>query len=122
MSDIAKARRQGRIRRHRRVRKRVHGTAARPRLAVYRSNKHISVQVIDDDAGVTLAAASTVEASQREAGTGGSVAAATRIGELIAERAKAAGVTAVVFDRGGFAYHGRVAAIADAARDGGLEF
>ena len=122
MSDIAKARRQGRIRRHRRVRKRVHGTAARPRLAVYRSNKHISVQVIDDDAGVTLAAASTVEASQREAGTGGSVAAATRIGELIAERAKAAGVTHVVFDRGGFAYHGRVAAIAEAARNGGLEF
>ena len=122
MSDIAKARRQGRIRRHRRVRKKGHGTAARPRLAVYRSNKHISVQVIDDDAGVTLAAASTVEASQREAGTGGSVAAATRIGELIAERAKAAGVTTVVFDRGGFAYHGRVAAIAEAARANGLEF
>jgi len=122
MSDIAKARRQGRIRRHRRVRKKVHGTATRPRLAVHRSNKHISVQVIDDDAGVTLAAASTVEATQREAGNGSSVAAATRIGELIAERAKAAGVTAVVFDRGGFAYHGRVAAIAEAARNGGLEF
>jgi large subunit ribosomal protein L18 len=122
MTDIAKARRQGRIRRHRRVRKKVHGTAARPRLAVYRSNKHISVQVIDDDAGVTLAAASTVEAPQREAGNGGSVAAATRIGELIAERAKAAGVTTVVFDRGGFTYHGRVAAIAEAARNGGLEF
>ena len=122
MSDIAKARRQGRIRRHRRVRKKVHGTAARPRLAVYRSNKHISVQLIDDDAGVTVAAASTVEASQREVGTGGSVPAATRIGELIAERGKAAGVTTVVFDRGGFAYHGRVAAIAEAARNGGLEF
>jgi len=122
MSDIAKARRQGRIRRHRRVRKKVHGTAARPRLAVYRSNKHISAQLIDDDAGVTLAAASTVEAGQREAGTGGSVAAATRIGELIAERAKAAGITTVVFDRGGFAYHGRVAAIAEAARNAGLEF
>ena len=79
MSDIAKARRQGRIRRHRRVRKKVHGTAARPRLAVYRSNKHISVQLIDDDAGVTLAAASTVEAAQRAAGSGGSVAAATRM-------------------------------------------
>src|SRR5690606_8036763 len=101
MSDIAKARRQGRIRRHRRVRKKVHGTAVRPRLAVYRSNKHISVQLIDDDAGVTLAAASTVEAAQREAGGGGSVAAAARIGELIAERGKAAGVTSVVFDRGG---------------------
>ena len=122
MTDIAKARRQGRISRHRRVRKKVHGTATRPRLAVYRSNKHISVQVIDDDAGITLAAASTVETAQREAGNGSSVAAATRIGELIAERAKAAGVTTVVFDRGGFAYHGRVAAIAEAARDGGLEF
>ena len=122
MSDIAKARRQGRIRRHRRVRKKVHGTAARPRLAVYRSNKHISAQLIDDDAGVTLAAASTVEPAQREAGGGGSVAAATRVGELLAERAKAAGITTVVFDRGGFAYHGRVAAIADAARNGGLEF
>jgi large subunit ribosomal protein L18 len=122
MSDIAKARRQGRIRRHRRVRKKVHGTAARPRLAVFRSNKHISVQVIDDDAGVTLAAASSVEAAQREAGAGGSVAAATRVGELVAERAKAAGVTTVVFDRGGFAYHGRIAAVADAARNAGLEF
>jgi large subunit ribosomal protein L18 len=122
MSDIAKARREGRIRRHRRVRKKVHGTAARPRLAVYRSNKHISVQLIDDDAGHTIAAASTIEADQRSAGTGGSVAAATRVGELIAERAKAAGVTQVVFDRGGYAYHGRVAAIAEAARTAGLEF
>ncbi len=122
MSDIAKARRNGRIRRHRRVRKKVHGTAVRPRLAVYRSNKHISVQVIDDDAGATLAAASTVEATQRSLGSGNNVAAATRVGELIAERAKAAGVTSVVFDRGGFAYHGRVAAIAEAARASGLEF
>ena len=122
MSDIAKVRRQGRIRRHRRVRKKVHGTAARPRLAVYRSNKHISVQVIDDDAGATLAAASTVEADQRAAGSGGTVDAAARVGELVAERAKAAGVTTVVFDRGGFAYHGRVAAIAEAARNAGLEF
>jgi large subunit ribosomal protein L18 len=122
MSNIAKARRQGRIRRHRRVRKKVHGTAVRPRLAVYRSNKHISVQLIDDDAGVTLASASTVEADQRSAGSGGTVAAATRVGELVAERAKAAGVTAAVFDRGGFAYHGRVAAIAEAARTAGLEF
>jgi len=122
MSDMAKARRQGRIRRHRRVRKKVHGTAERPRLAVYRSNKHISVQVIDDDAGATLAAASTVEADQRAAGSGGTVDAATRVGELVAERAKAAGITTVVFDRGGFAYHGRVAAIAEAARNAGLEF
>lgn len=122
MSDIAKVRRQGRIRRHRRVRKKVHGTASRPRLAVYRSNKHISVQVIDDDAGVTLAAASTVEADQRSQGSGGTVAAADRVGTTIAERAKAAGVTTVVFDRGGFAYHGRIAAIAEAARTAGLEF
>jgi large subunit ribosomal protein L18 len=122
MSDIAKARRQGRIRRHRRVRKKVHGTAARPRLAVFRSNKHISAQVIDDDAGVTIAAASTVETSQREQGSGATVAAAQRVGELVAQRAKDAGVTTVVFDRGGFAYHGRIAAIADAARDAGLEF
>jgi large subunit ribosomal protein L18 len=122
MSDIAKARREGRIRRHRRVRKKVHGTAARPRLAVYRSNKHISVQLIDDDAGRTIAAASSVEADQRAAGNGGSVAAADRVGTLIAERAKAAGVTQVVFDRGGYAYHGRVAAIAEAARTAGLEF
>jgi large subunit ribosomal protein L18 len=122
MSDIAKARRQGRIRRHRRVRKKVHGTATRPRLAVYRSNKHISVQLIDDDAGATLAAASTVEAEQRAAGSGGTVVAAARVGELVAERAKAAGITTVVFDRGGFAYHGRVAAIAEAARAAGLEF
>jgi len=122
MSDIAKARRHGRIRRHRRVRKKVHGTAARPRLAVFRSNKHISVQVIDDDLGVTLAAASSVEPSLREQGSGATVAAAQRVGELVAKRAKDAGVTAVVFDRGGFAYHGRIAAVADAAREAGLEF
>ena len=121
MSDIAKARRQGRIRRHRRVRKKVHGTAARPRLAVHRSNKHISAQIIDDDAGVTLAAASTTEAAERASG-GGTVEAAARVGKLVAERAKAAGVTAVVFDRGGYAYHGRVAAVAEAAREAGLEF
>jgi len=121
MSDIAKARRDGRITRHRRVRKKIHGTAVRPRMAVYRSNRHIIVQVIDDDAGRTLAAASTVEADQR--GTGGSsVDAATRVGVLIAERAKAAGVSSVVFDRGGFQYHGRIAAVAAAAREAGLEF
>ena len=122
MTDIAKARRQGRITRHRRVRKKVHGTAERPRLAVYRSNKHIAVQVIDDDRGHTLAAASSTETDLRSAGSGGSVAAAERVGALVAERAKAAGVSAVVFDRGGYAYHGRVAAIAEAARNGGLDF
>ena len=122
MSDIAKARREGRLRRHRRVRKKIAGTAERPRLAVHRSNKHLSVQVIDDESGRTLASASTVEPDQRAAGTGGSVEAATRIGTLIAERAKAAGIDKVVFDRGGFAYHGRIAAVAAAARDAGLEF
>jgi large subunit ribosomal protein L18 len=122
MTSIAQTRRQGRIRRHRRVRKKVHGTAARPRLAVHRSNKHLVAQVIDDDAGRTLAAASTAEADQRSAGSGSTVDAASRIGQLVAERAKAAGIDTVVFDRGGFIYHGRIAALAAAARDAGLEF
>jgi large subunit ribosomal protein L18 len=122
MADIAQTRRQGRIRRHRRVRKKVHGTAARPRLAVHRSNKHLVAQVIDDDAGRTLAAASTAEADQRSAGNGSTVDAASRIGQLVAERAKAAGIDTVVFDRGGFIYHGRIAALAAAAREAGLEF
>jgi large subunit ribosomal protein L18 len=122
MTKIAEARRSGRLRRHRRVRKKIHGTAGRPRLAVFRSNRHLSVQVIDDDAGATLAAASTNEPELRSAGTGSSVEAATRVGRLIAERAKAAGVEQVVFDRGGFAYHGRIAAVAAAAREAGLEF
>jgi len=122
MSDNAKVRRESRIRRHGRVRKKINGTAARPRLAVFRSNKHLVLQVIDDEAGRTLAAASTNEPGERAAGGGGSVAAATRMGQLVAERAKAVGVEKVVFDRGGFAYHGRVAAAADAAREAGLEF
>ena len=122
MTKIAQARRNGRIRRHRRVHKKIHGTAARPRLAVFRSNKHLSVQVIDDDAGTTVASASTNEAELRSAGTGSSVEAAARIGQLIGERAKAAGIEKVVFDRGGFAYHGRIAAVASAAREAGLEF
>ncbi len=121
MSKIAQQRRAGRVIRHRRVRKKIHGTAARPRLAVFRSNKHISVQLIDDDAGVTLASASTTEAAMRSA-SGATVAAATQLGTTIAERAKAAGVESVVFDRGGFQYHGRVAAVAAAAREAGLEF
>ena len=102
MSNIAQQRRNGRITRHRRVRKKIHGTAARPRLAVYRTNKHISVQLIDDDAGSTLAAASTIETDVRADGNGSSVAAATRVGTMIAERAKAAGIDQVVFDRGGY--------------------
>ncbi len=122
MSDNAKVRRESRIRRHGRVRKKIHGTAARPRLAVFRSNRHLVLQLIDDEAGRTIAAASTNEATARETGRGSSVAAATRMGQLVAERAKAAGIDKVVFDRGGFAYHGRVAAAADAAREAGLEF
>ena len=110
-----------RVRRHRRVRKRVTGTAERPRLAVFRSNKHISAQVIDDVSGRTVASASTVEADLRGPSTGNKDAAA-KVGRLVAERAKAAGVSRVVFDRGGFLYHGRVAALADAARENGLEF
>jgi large subunit ribosomal protein L18 len=122
MSKVAQKRQESRVARHRRVRKKIHGTAARPRLAVFRSNKHLSLQVIDDDAARTLASVSTSEPAVRAAGSGGNVDAATRAGQLLAERAKAAGITQVVFDRGGFLYHGRVAAVAAAARDAGLEF
>jgi large subunit ribosomal protein L18 len=121
MSNTAKVRREARLRRHHRVRKRIHGTPERPRLAVFRSNKHFVVQVIDDVNGVTVAAASTVE-SDLKAGATGNIAAATAVGKLAAERAAAAGITKVVFDRGGFLYHGRVAAAAEAARAAGLEF
>jgi large subunit ribosomal protein L18 len=109
-----------RIRRHRRVRKKVMGTAERPRLAVFRSNKHIYVQAIDDLAGRTLASASTMEADVR-GGSTATVAAAKDVGKRVGERAKQAGITTVVFDRGGFKYHGRIAAIADGAREAGLE-
>jgi large subunit ribosomal protein L18 len=102
------------------VRKKVRGTAERPRLAVFRSNRHVSAQVIDDASGRTIAAASTVEADLRGGATGNK-AAATAVGRLVAERAKAAGVERVTFDRGGFLYHGRVAAVAEAAREAGLE-
>ena len=121
MSDSAKQKRDARLRRHRRVRKQVRGSAERPRLAVFRSNKHISAQVIDDVAGRTLASASSIETSVGASGTG-NTDAATEVGKLLAERAKAAGVEKVVFDRGGNLYHGRVAAVADAAREAGLEF
>jgi large subunit ribosomal protein L18 len=112
----------GRKRRHLRVRKKVRGTAARPRLAVFRSNKHIYAQVIDDVAGRTLASASTMEATVRSDASTGTVAAARAVGERVGERAKQVGVASVVFDRGGFTYHGRVAAVADGARGAGLEF
>jgi large subunit ribosomal protein L18 len=122
MSNMSQNRREGRLRRHVRVRKKIHGTAERPRLALYRSNKHLMLQVIDDDRGVTLASASTNEQSVREQGSGATVEAAKRLGTMVAERAKAAGIDKVVFDRGGYLYHGRVAAAADAAREAGLEF
>ncbi|MFA5566788.1 MAG: 50S ribosomal protein L18 [Acidimicrobiia bacterium] len=121
MSDSAKVKREARIRRHRRVRKKVLGTAERPRLAVFRSNKNISAQVIDDRRGHTLAAASSLEADLGDM-AGASREAATKVGALLAARAKEAGIDQVVFDRGGYRYHGRIAALADAARDAGLEF
>ena len=122
MKTASSQRHSGRLRRHRRVRKKISGTTDRPRLAVFRSNKHISIQVIDDLEGRTLASASTVEPDQRKLGSGATVEAAQRIGTLVAERAKIAGIKVVVYDRGGFLYHGRVAAAADAARKAGLEF
>ncbi len=112
---------QSRVRRHRRVRKKVRGTAQRPRLAVYRSNRHMIAQIIDDTAGHTLVSASTTEAALRSGPTGNTAGAAA-VGKLIAERARENDITAVVFDRGGFRYHGRVAALADSAREAGLEF
>jgi large subunit ribosomal protein L18 len=121
VSFSTKKKQLARKRRHHRVRKLVRGTAGRPRLAVFRSNKHITAQVIDDVAGRTLAAASTVEAGLRSGPTANKEAAAA-VGRLVAERARAAGVGKVVFDRGGNLYHGRVAAVADAAREAGLEF
>jgi large subunit ribosomal protein L18 len=115
----AKGKAAARGRRHLRVRKRVTGTAQRPRLVVSRSSRHVFVQVVDDTLGTTLASASTMEADLRSF-EGDKTAKAHRVGELVAERAKGAGIEAVVFDRGGNRYQGRVAAIADGAREGGL--
>jgi large subunit ribosomal protein L18 len=109
-------------RRHARVRQRVTGTAERPRLAVFRSNEHIYVQLIDDVQQHTLAAASTLDPELREKALGANCAASTEVGKLIAQRALGKGITQVVFDRGGNLYHGRVKALADAAREGGLDF
>lgn len=114
--------RELRIRRHNRVRRRVSGMQLRPRLAVFRSSEHMYAQVIDDSTGRTLAAASTVEKALLEQLNGTKTEQAKAIGAVIGERAKAAGVTKVVFDRGGFKYHGRVQALADAAREAGLDF
>jgi large subunit ribosomal protein L18 len=121
VSDKSKKKQVGRKRRHARVRKNVIGTPERPRLAVFRSNRHVVAQVIDDLAGVTVAAASTLETDLRSGATSNCEAAA-QVGQRVAERAKAAGVEQVVFDRGGFRYQGRVAALATAAREAGLEF
>jgi large subunit ribosomal protein L18 len=114
------SREDARSRRHTRVRKRINGTGERPRLAVYRSNKYIYAQVIDDVEGRTLAAASSQESGLRSDNL--NLAAAAKVGEAVATRAKDAGVTAVVFDRGGYKFHGKVKALADAAREAGLEF
>jgi large subunit ribosomal protein L18 len=111
-------RKVNRLKRHRRVRVRITGTAARPRLAVYRSLNHLYAQLIDDDGGRTLASASTVE--QKAKGNG--MAEAAAVGKAIAAKAKAAGIATAVFDRGGFLYHGRIKALADAAREAGLGF
>jgi large subunit ribosomal protein L18 len=113
------ARTAARTRRHLRVRKRITGDAARPRLVVTRSARHVFAQLVDDTAGATLASASTLDASIRDS-SGDKTAKAKQVGALLAERATAAGITAVVFDRGGHSYHGRVAALADSAREGGL--
>jgi large subunit ribosomal protein L18 len=121
-AGVAAVRRVGRARRHFRIRKRVSGTAEQPRLVVNRSSRHVTAQIVDDTKGHTLASASTLDASIRGAGVGDKTAQARKVGELLAERAQAAGVSAVVFDRGGNKYHGRIAALADAAREGGLKF
>ena len=114
-----KSRNQARLHRHQRVRKKVFGTPDKPRLCVFRSLKHIYAQVIDDHAGRTLAAASSVE---KDAPNGGNLAGAKQIGRLVAERALAKGIKQVVFDRGGYLYHGRIKGLADSAREAGLEF
>ncbi len=120
MADISTKRRLGKKRRHFRVRKRVTGTVSRPRLVVTRSSRHITAQVVDDVAGHTLASASTLEL--RTGGEGDKSALARQVGALVAQRAKEAGIDAVVFDRGGNKYHGRIAALADGARESGLTF
>ncbi|PYX52389.1 MAG: 50S ribosomal protein L18 [Acidobacteria bacterium] len=120
LTRVTKNEKRGHV--HDRIRKKMQGTAERPRLNVYRSLNHIYVQVIDDLHGQTLVSASTAEGKKEDRRTGGNVASAKAVGKVIAERAKAKGVTKVVFDRGGYIYHGRVKALADAAREAGLQF
>jgi large subunit ribosomal protein L18 len=119
--NVSETRRVSRLRRHARLRKKISGTAERPRLVVHRSSRHIHVQLVNDLNGTTVAAASSIEADVR-ALDGDKKAHSVRVGQLIAERAKAAGIDEVVFDRGGYSYGGRIAALADAAREGGLKF
>ncbi|MET8648670.1 MULTISPECIES: 50S ribosomal protein L18 [Nocardia] len=119
--DVSTTRRLSKTRRHFRLRKKVVGTTERPRLVVNRSSRHLHAQLIDDSIGKTIAAASSIEADVR-ALDGDKSAKGKKVGELLAARAKAAGIDAVVFDRGGHDYHGRIAALADAAREGGLKF
>ncbi|WP_433624677.1 50S ribosomal protein L18 [Nocardia sp. CA-120079] len=119
--DVSTARRLSKTRRHFRLRKKVVGTTERPRLVVNRSSRHLHAQLVDDSIGKTIAAASSIEADVR-ALDGDKSAKSKKVGELLAERAKAAGIEAVVFDRGGHDYHGRIAALADAAREAGLKF
>ena len=111
-----------RLRIHRRIRKRLSGTGGRPRLTVFRSNKHIYAQIVDDAAGSTLAAASSLDAEAKDGKGGGNVAAAKAVGKVVAKRAIDKGIKTVLFDRGGYIYHGRVKALADAAREAGLQF
>jgi large subunit ribosomal protein L18 len=121
IGKAASAKRAARQRRHLRVRKKVAGTSTRPRLVVSRSSRHIVAQLVDDAAGRTLVSASSMDATIRGA-EGDKTARARAVGKLVAERAKAAGLSSAVFDRGGYRYHGRVAALAEGAREGGLEF
>jgi len=120
-ANVSQKRAEARTRRHFRLRKKVTGTASRPRLVVTRSSRHIAVQVVDDTIGQTLASASTLEADLRAA-EGDKSEKAKKVGELVAQRSASVGITAVVFDRGGDKYHGRIAALADGARSAGLEF
>src|ERR1700761_3741417 len=119
--SVSETRRISRLRRHARLRKKVAGTTARPRLVINRSARHIHVQLVNDENGITVAAASSIEADVRGV-DGDKKARSVRVGQLIAERAKAAGIDTVVFDRGGYTYGGRCAALADAARENGLQF
>jgi len=119
--SVSEARRVSRLRRHARLRKKISGTPERPRLVVHRSARHIHVQLVNDENGTTVAAASSIEADVRGL-QGDKKAHSVRVGQLIAERAKAAGIDSVVFDRGGYTYGGRIAALADAARESGLKF